>query len=432
MKKIIKTVLAVISIVLIVCNRAYAGDWALQYQTPENDRKEVSLKLPLKVAWQKDYNYSSPLLMDGKLYLVQTRFGFFGRANINLLEIDKKTGDIISSRSIGKVDKIRYCRAIGHNGKIYVSIVYLDWRDLENETLYVSVLAYDPKISSQIWRFDKNFKGRHVSTMDHQGAWLNASKDKIILSIMDMREHDKIFCLDADNGKTLWSANPSGYINNTLPPISGDKVFVVTNGKESYLRVYNINSGDLAWERELLWSSAGAGGKTKELSPQMQYDVSVLCKEGVVYMPLSIGNRGLVYFLQEQDGSGGVVFGGDKTYFFDSTPLVDERAMYISEIEENILCIGKSHKEIWRKSIKNINIDLYVQTINLIGYTCRQRDANYFVFISKEDGHEVDRYNLTPENALEKQTLIYGVMVEDGFVLVCQSDGTYFALKSSD
>ena len=436
MKKIIKGIaFSTVFLFLFTTSNLNASDWSLYYQTPQNDRQEVDIKLPLKVIWQKRYIYTAPILMGGKLYLVETSKRLFGGYIQTILELDKKTGDVLKKYPVGEVDRLTYCRAIGYGNKLYISIAALDDRDWKNEKFNVYILAYDLSANKLIWNYHNVIEKESILTSD-QGAWLNASDNKIILSVMEVRNHDKLYCFDADTGKLLWSTKePKGVIDNTEPAIADGKVFLFTNNgpkMRGYLTAYDLNTGKTIWQKEFIVEKKDKYDQEKNDVWNMEKNISLTYKNGILYVPLTKNTRDGAFKLFDAK-NGDELWSTEEHFksFLTSTPLVDKDNCYLLEFERNIIKIDIGNKKVLWETPVSLYTHICLQTADYIAYSLNQNFRNFLVFISKDTGEEITRYEFPTRGAVTQLTQINDVLSDGNLLLVCLEDGNYFALEGN-
>jgi len=411
------------------------ADWTMELLNGQNDRKEVKLNLPLKPKWKKVYGLASdPVLMDGRLFMVQReRPLFFGKTKLTALEVDKETGKAVKTHLVGETEHVKYRRMMGYRGKLYVSASWLDSRDFSNEKFYAYVWGYDIKTEKPIWKKEIGPIQDDPIIEEEQGAWLNADEGKVFLTLLRVHKHDKLFCFDAETGKMLWSTKKPDLAaaGETYPTIGGGKVFLGTDqgfvGCKAQLAALDINTGKVLWEKSFI----------RNKKPLFLADKACpLFKDNVLYVPfrrqisegtllaLNPDNGEILWEFQDND---------PKASFFYNSPLADETKIYAAEFADYYYFIRrKDGKLLERGKFKpNAYPELRFMTKSYFAYSTREEGHNYLVFVDKNSGQELQRMEFPEEKGNTAPQYILDVIADDNFLLVVVEDGTIYALEGA-
>ncbi len=155
--------------------------------------------------------------------------------------------------------------ATGHAAKIaaFEATPVMAGKLLYVITPFNQVIALDPGIGVEKWRFDPHVAGRGYSEASARGVAVD--KGRLFFGTLDAR----LIALDALRGKRLWevklgpSSNEGNYQVTSAPAVVGDTVIVGSaigdNGRavmdRGTVRAFDVKSGKLKWS----WDPTPAG-----------------------------------------------------------------------------------------------------------------------------------------------------------------------------
>jgi outer membrane protein assembly factor BamB len=414
-----------------------AMDWLTELQNESNDRQEVNINLPLKQVWMQNDSGRLPVYMNNTLYTVKGRRGWFN-ATFYINEVDQATGEVKVRYKVGKLKNYKYYRMLGYAGRCYVSTVNLKKRGAGYD-LQTYVFAFDTRTKKTAWVFT-NSALFTIGNIKRVGTYLTAAENKIVVASVEVSETPKLFCLDAVTGRELWrSDQPKGYINNTYVPIAEGKVFVHTmndiKDEGGHLAALDLNTGKVLWDTEFkeLDQEKLKKYKVKEyFKCQAEYDVSLIWKDKILYVPLSYE---IAYFRYKafEAQTGKLLW--DQRIFPSmpySTGILDAKYSYNVAYDENISKITRNDgKIIWQKFAKSVSATLRLQGSVWLCYSTHVGNKNSLHFISKEDGKELSSYPLVGRQGIRQGYYIDHVITLGNRILVGEEDGTYYMLEGA-
>ena len=424
----IAAILAITSVSL-----SAAQDWTNAWQNERNDREEVNIKLPLKEVWKKVkvIGTGNPVYMDGKVYLLYIKEGFFfDKAYIN--EVDIKKGKVIKSHLVGKVNPFLYIRMIGHKGIYYISRVWLDDSKDEAE-LHTWIHAYDLKQEKIIWEY-KNKAPFTMGSSSNIGAWLNVYKEKLVLASFQIRLSPKLYCLDANTGKELWKTKePSGKLDSTMPIIADGTVFVGTadssQGHGGHIAALDIETGEVVWDREMI-------GKNESIENEgwvIEGDSNLIYKDNKIYVSAyNHPARGSLRVFQANSGK--EIWNTNNVWQkgFHETGLIDMKYFYGVGFKTDIRKYDLNNGLIvWKKLYAKEGLKLWLQTSEWICCSIKDEGLNKLIFINKSDGAEIAQYELPSYGQISQLAYISSVTPIENHLLVGIEDGTYYLFEGS-
>jgi len=347
--------------------------------------------------------------------------------------LDEKTGKTVKSFDIGSVKDYKYRRMIGYKGKLYVTTVWRDEREWKNEKLYVNLWAYDLKLGKVVWQFETGPIVEYGLDGENIGAWLSAADGKVFLTVMEVHDHDKLYCFDAVTGKKLWSTNrpERAAVKNTYPAIGGGKVFLGTEpgfktpgGK---IVALDENTGAVAWEKAF---------REDNRLLQVTDQTSMIFRDGKLFVPFGYGqNKGLFKILDASSGEelGRFLDKDAKGSFFNYSPLVDDKSIYESEFEHYLCKLNRDNGSlVWRYAFRGgESHPLQFQTPTHIAYTDWEEPTTFLVFVEKATGKESARYDLPSRTNTVGARQVTGVAADGNFVVVTTEGGRMYGLSGA-
>jgi outer membrane protein assembly factor BamB len=406
----------------------------MELMNGQNDRREVKLAPPLRQLWMtRHITGGDPVLMDGKLYLVAFDIDWRFREWIEILELDKKTGQVVKEHRVAMPGKLKWRRMMGYQGKLYVSTVWTDSTQYPNAKIESHVWAYDPVQEKVVWEFHKvtPFSGGDAENI---GAWLNAENGKVFLTLMEIWKNDnKLYCFDAQTGQILWKTNKPERraVKNTYPAIGGGKVFLGTEtgdqGSGGKIVAFDINTGKVVWEREF---------KKGENIYEIEKEESFVYRDGRLYVPFHrrIG-KGAFAVLDAGTGKD-VWWFEDKekgSPFSINAPLIDGERFYAVEFEGSLCGINKTNGRLmWRHDFAAEGYpQLRFMNKETVVYSTREGDQNYLVWVDKKTGKETYRHEFPAMTNQPGQRHIIEVIADDNFLVVGLEDGRLYGMEGS-
>jgi outer membrane protein assembly factor BamB len=240
----------------------------------------------------------------------------------------------------------------------------------------------------------------------------------------------KLYVLDAANGKVRWQSDIATGTNYTFYIISGNTIYLAFM-KDSYptIQALDTTSGTIQWERRM-------GEKITHSTHKPDSSIALTAaSDEAVYGNLTLmGNKTTAqrFALKAQDGSqlwlkteDGAYFGATKGFLFDGVLCVAKEVLPMNDKDISGYLVGydaTNGRQLWSKWLENVPTMISPKVLNGVIYVSidrlGQNKSNLIYAFSVHDGRQIWRYEDTSTSDSP-----YPTVTENGIYIINRENG---------